>query len=332
MAEDKHVPAGVWLKCNLGSVPQQLKILPRPIKLYDEDWATQIDAIPFVNIPSFGTCVSIKGPCAPGTVLWDNPVDGNMTVAGAKPLKDKSTCKCAIGGEIKIFFDRQAAASSISADQAERKAAEAKEESSFWMYAGIAALVVVGVAAVVCTGGAAAPLLVAAGQAAFTGAAIGAGVGSVVAGSTAYASGERGWDLVKSTGEGTLMGAAGGAIIGATGGFAGAALAPALGVTASAATGALTTAALAPSALYLGKAAFHEGQALYYEPTLERGIVFVADLALSLLAVKGARDAVKGLKLGVNKSGQTRKDPVDPITGHVFYSYCDFELPGPIPL
>jgi len=47
--------------------------------------------------------------------------------------------------------------------------------------------------------------------------------------------------------------------------------------------------------------------------------------------IDDAMDAVKKKIDEVFNSGKKCKDPVDPITGHVFYNYTDFELPGPIP-
>lgn len=317
MSDKKHIPAGVWLKCDKGSKTEQLIVLPRSIKLYEENWAVETDAVPLVNIPSFTNC-AINGTCVPATEKWLEPVDGEMTVVGVKPIKNDSFCLCPIGGKINIYFDRQAAANSISADEAQRKAAEAKEDSEedFWWGVGAAVLVgAVCVVAVVATGGAAAPLLIAAATTALEGAAVGAVVGGTVG---AVAGGVEGYAHT-GTLEGTLSGAGSGAWSGIKMGAAGGAV-TALGGGAF----------LVPSMADFISGVAYDVEAMYYEPTVERGLVLLAD-AIVLFGSKKAEEVISE-KIGVKFSERWCKDPVDPITGNVFYPYIDFELPGPIPL
>jgi hypothetical protein len=262
----KYIPSGVFLKCNQGSIPGQLTVLPSQVTLYGEPWATDLDAKPMVNVMPFGICQLLSKsnpvPCVPATMMWQKALEGGLQVNGAKPLLETSELPCSVGGTIKIFFTRQAAMASISADQDHQHADTAKE-ASLWLFgaAVLAAVVVVGVT--VATGGAALPLLAAAGAAAATGGAIGAGVGAVAGGIDGYAHGGA---------EGAAIGAAKGLFVGGIMG--------AVGGAALAVGGAVTGVAMGLSALAFGTAAAFDSKALLDEPNLENGLVVVADVVV----------------------------------------------------
>jgi hypothetical protein len=66
---DKYITSGVWLRCDKGAAPGTLAVLPKTVKLYGQDWAAQLDAVPLINIPSFGACMVTGTACAPLTAL-----------------------------------------------------------------------------------------------------------------------------------------------------------------------------------------------------------------------------------------------------------------------
>ena len=118
---DKYVPNGVWLRCDKGAIPGKLTILPKTIKLYGQDWAAQYEAVPMVNIPAFGACLVTKVVCVPGTMMWSE-VKEDVTLLGQHPTLDTSTCRCSLGGTVKIYFSK-AAVDAAGADlEAERQA------------------------------------------------------------------------------------------------------------------------------------------------------------------------------------------------------------------
>ena len=235
---DKYIPNGVWLRCDKGTLPRKLSILPKTVKLYGQDWAGHLDAVPMVNIPTFGVCAIIKA-CMPVTVMWQGS-QTDVSIIGQSPILDTSTCQCGVGGTIKIYFTKQAA-DDAGAEQ------EAKEDADFWGKVGMGLLVVgavVGTAAIiVASGGTALAVL---GAAAATGAALGGVAGAVDGAITGGAEGAA---------SGFLMGAG----LGALGGIA--------AVGAPLIAGAAAVAGMV-SLGYLGKA-------FYHNPSKENGLVLV---------------------------------------------------------
>jgi hypothetical protein len=104
---DKYITSGVWLRCDKGGAPGTITVLPKAVKLYGQDWAAQLDAVPLVNIPSFGACLVTGTTCAPLTALWTDVME-TVSVQGQKPLL--GFCLPVHGGRPdKIYFTQQAA-------------------------------------------------------------------------------------------------------------------------------------------------------------------------------------------------------------------------------
>jgi len=96
------ITEGALLLCNKGAAPSQLKVTSQQFSSYDDKLiATEKDAAPQSNIPSFGVCMVTRSKCTPATMKWDAPADLE-DVEGSKVLLKSSTCKCAIGGTISI--------------------------------------------------------------------------------------------------------------------------------------------------------------------------------------------------------------------------------------
>ena len=287
----KYVPSNVFLKCDKGVTPCRLQIVRPRAKLYgEEQWATENDAVPMVNVSSFGLCSVTQKPCLPLTVRWQNALPGALKVmvlgAPESPLIDSSFLPCTVGGKIDIFFTQAAVSQALANDQqadAAHEVAQQAKDSSLLLFG---AAVLVGIAVVgltIATGGAALPLLALAGQAALTGAAVGAGVGAVAGGVQGYADDpDGGWDgAAKGAGLGLLTGA----VMGSAGGAA-------VAVGGVAAGGLMLLSAGA-----MGVGALADGYALYKQPTLRNGLVLVGDVVI-LAGGLVAHEAVKGLTAG----------------------------------
>ncbi|MCB2377404.1 DUF6531 domain-containing protein [Hymenobacter sp. BT635] len=173
--DDKYVMNGVWLTCDKGVTPSRFMVTPKPVQLYDEHFANELDKVPLVNILPFGVCSISKGPCLPAPLMWERVMEDGLTVLGARPLLDTSKCQCSLGGKIAIHFTKAGATAAVELDQKLDKvdeAADAVEEASGWAFWGGLAMGI---------GGA---LLVATGVGAPLGAAMITGAGYLMTAST----------------------------------------------------------------------------------------------------------------------------------------------------
>lgn len=108
MSEKKYVPEGVYLACDKGTCPSQLRVSQKSTDIYGVPVATEADKLPFLNIKPMGFCSATWRPCLPSVPKWDNVQEG-VTVNGFRLLKEDSTCQCTVGGKINIHFTHQAA-------------------------------------------------------------------------------------------------------------------------------------------------------------------------------------------------------------------------------
>ncbi|RZK29572.1 MAG: DUF4280 domain-containing protein, partial [Hymenobacter sp.] len=119
MSQQKYVPANVFLRCDKGVTPCQLKIVRPGPDLYDEKWAVEGDGLPGINVSTFGACAITKGPCVPLTARWQRTLVGALQVrAGGilqNPLLNDSVLPCTVGGKIDIFFTRAALTQALQA-------------------------------------------------------------------------------------------------------------------------------------------------------------------------------------------------------------------------
>ncbi|MBO0359104.1 DUF4280 domain-containing protein [Hymenobacter sp. BT186] len=137
--DDKYVMNGVWLTCDKGVSPSRFNVTPKPVQLYDEHFANELDKIPLVNILPFGVCSVTRTPCMPAPVMWERVMEDGLTVLGARPLLDTSKCMCGVGGKIAIHFTKADATAAVELDQKLDQidaAADAVEEASGWGFWG----------------------------------------------------------------------------------------------------------------------------------------------------------------------------------------------------
>ena len=119
-----QVCSGALIQCSFGAAPAALSVLPTNLVNTGAPAANIMDYVPMLNVPPFGTCMSLANPtvaaataaalgvltpmpCIPMTVApW---VVGAPTVLiGKMPaLNDSSTLMCTWGGVIQINFAGQ---------------------------------------------------------------------------------------------------------------------------------------------------------------------------------------------------------------------------------
>jgi hypothetical protein len=325
MSEQQYVPANVFLRCDKGVSPCQLKIVRPGPDLYNEKWAVEGDALPMVNVTSFGVCAITRAPCVPVTARWQNTLMGALQIdAGGlpqNPLLDNSFLPCAAGGKIDIFFTRAAVAQAAENAQQAAAAHEISHRAKLGAALLLGAAILVAGVAVVATGGAAlGPILLVAGEAAATGAFVGATVGAVAGGIEGYGHGG-----AQGAAEGAAMGAMAGAIIGG------------LGAPAAAVGGTGAALFLGASGAAFGVATAADAFAFYKQPTLENGLVVLADVVALLggRLVEGQLRGAKKLETTIGPEPQrcmAGKEPIDFASGAMFFTSVDFVLPGPVPL
>jgi hypothetical protein len=120
-----HVCTGAMLMCSFGAAPSTLTVLPQSrVMTANMPAANIMDNKPIVNIPPFGTCISLANPAVAAAtaaalgVLTPMPcvpvipapwVPGSPTVlVGNMPaLNESSKCICAWGGVIQITVPGQ---------------------------------------------------------------------------------------------------------------------------------------------------------------------------------------------------------------------------------
>ncbi|AIY14025.1 DUF4280 domain-containing protein [Cellulophaga baltica] len=114
MSGKKYVPEGVYLVCDKGAKPSELKILYyEETFIYGEKIATSADKIFIANFDPFGACACANGsPCTAPVTDWTNVTDG-ITLNGNDLLLEDSELPCTLGGNIKIFFSLAAATASL---------------------------------------------------------------------------------------------------------------------------------------------------------------------------------------------------------------------------
>ncbi len=98
----EYVCHGAICRCNKGSLPSQLQVVAnQTVHLQGKAVATTLDKL---FLP-FGTCLLKNNtPCFPMLLMWEKYFERVSLVApGCHPLLEKSTIRCAVGGEISIL-------------------------------------------------------------------------------------------------------------------------------------------------------------------------------------------------------------------------------------
>jgi len=116
----KCVCLGAKLKCSFGSGPKDMIVLPigKTMTAMVKPLATQMDFVPFLNIPAFGNCLSPANPmnwkmagpvpvfipssCIPIPIMpWD-PVAKKIKIGGFPAMLETSKTMCSWLGSITV--------------------------------------------------------------------------------------------------------------------------------------------------------------------------------------------------------------------------------------
>ncbi|MDJ0364704.1 DNA/RNA non-specific endonuclease [Hymenobacter sp. H14-R3] len=106
------------VKCSMGTLPLPFLVTSQVVHLVNNVLAvaTELDRAPLVNIPCFGICQQltklasgVPTPCVPVPTGWKgaNPA---RKITGLKPLLEKATCQCVLGGTISFQSSGQVGA------------------------------------------------------------------------------------------------------------------------------------------------------------------------------------------------------------------------------
>jgi hypothetical protein len=98
----EYVCHGALCRCDKGTLPSQLQVMAnQTVHLQGKAVATTLDKL---FLP-FGTCVVKNNlPCVPVLLLWEKYFERVSLVApGCHPLLEKSTIRCALGGEVSVL-------------------------------------------------------------------------------------------------------------------------------------------------------------------------------------------------------------------------------------
>jgi len=117
----KCVCSGAKISCSFGSGPKSLMVLPinQTLTATVKPIATIIDIIPILNIPPFGTCISVANPmviaataaalgvltpqpCIPVPVMPWSPASTKVKIRSNPAVIDSSKTMCAWAGQISI--------------------------------------------------------------------------------------------------------------------------------------------------------------------------------------------------------------------------------------
>jgi hypothetical protein len=96
------VTLGAQLVCTQGAAPSVLAVPAPTVTGEVKPTANIMDFAPVVNIPPFGACTVLQGPCVPAIASPWTPGSPTVMVRGMPALNNTSTCNCTIGGVISI--------------------------------------------------------------------------------------------------------------------------------------------------------------------------------------------------------------------------------------
>ena len=97
---------GALCRCDKGTLPSQLTVTSnQTVSLQGKLMATHLDKL----FRPFGTCVLKNNtPCVPMLLLWEKVHERASIGPGrGRPLLEKSTIRCAVGGEVSVLSTLQ---------------------------------------------------------------------------------------------------------------------------------------------------------------------------------------------------------------------------------
>ena len=108
MDELEYITVNALMMCDQGAAPDFFKpTFNTKVKIHGCLVATNMDAIPIANIPSFKVCKISGGPCVPATIPLTWQDTWQVKINGIHSLIGKSTCQCPIGGKVEFMTSGQ---------------------------------------------------------------------------------------------------------------------------------------------------------------------------------------------------------------------------------
>ncbi|MBS7256330.1 polymorphic toxin-type HINT domain-containing protein [Flavobacterium branchiicola] len=108
MEELEYITKDALIMCDQGGAPDFFKpTYNNKVKIHGCLVATNKDAIPLGNIPSFKVCKITNVPCVPATVPLTWQDTWQVKIKGINSLIGKSTCQCTVGGKIEFMTSGQ---------------------------------------------------------------------------------------------------------------------------------------------------------------------------------------------------------------------------------
>lgn len=108
MDELEYITLKALMMCDQGAAPDFFKpTYNTKVKIHGCLVATNKDATPLINIPSFKVCKITGGPCTPATVPMTWQDTWQVKINGIHSLIGKSTCRCPVGGKVEFMTSGQ---------------------------------------------------------------------------------------------------------------------------------------------------------------------------------------------------------------------------------
>lgn len=108
MDELEYITKDALMMCDQGAAPDYFKpTYNTKVKIHGCLVATNKDAAPLINIPSFKVCKITGGPCTPATVPMTWQDTWQVKIKGINSLIGKSSCQCTVGGKIEFMTSGQ---------------------------------------------------------------------------------------------------------------------------------------------------------------------------------------------------------------------------------
>jgi hypothetical protein len=108
MDDFEYITKDALMMCDQGGTPDFFKpAYNTSVKINGCLVATNMDALPLANIPSFKVCKITRGPCIPGTfpMTWQDT--WQVKIKNVNSLIGKSTCHCLVGGKVEFLTSGQ---------------------------------------------------------------------------------------------------------------------------------------------------------------------------------------------------------------------------------
>jgi hypothetical protein len=129
MDELEYITLNSLMMCDQGGAPGFFNpTYNTTIKIHGCLVATNMDAFPVANIPSFKVCKVLGGPCVPATIPMTWQDTWQVKIKGIDSLIGKSTCRCPIGGKVEFMTSGQVPLPADAAAEVEAMQEQAQRE------------------------------------------------------------------------------------------------------------------------------------------------------------------------------------------------------------